>query len=118
MPASLLVKGLTIGGSILAAVAASIVAVFNFSDTIARLERMHSAYKMLNHSAETLAKDVIGAERLTSEQQAVFSMLQLQLASLGPQDEVDPDEATMKKVQDRAERQLPDHYFFPQGVEN
>jgi nitric oxide reductase activation protein len=106
-------RWLSITGSLVAAVSASVVAVLNFSETIARLERMHAAYKMLYHSAETLAKHTIGADALSPEQEAVASMLEMQLAALGPQDEIAPDKKAMKEAQEYAETQLPDSYWYP-----
>ncbi|MCU1338921.1 MAG: hypothetical protein JWO19_4502 [Bryobacterales bacterium] len=109
-------KAASIGISLISAIAASIVAVYNLSESIARLERMHAAYKLLYHSAETLAKQTIGAEALSPEQDAVASMLELQLASLGPQDEIGPDKKVMAKAQRAAERELPDSYYYPENA--
>lgn len=114
VPANL--KWISIGGSILAAIAASIVAVWNFSDSLARSERMHAAYKMLYHSTEILAKQTIGMDTLTKEQDGVLSMLETQLAALGPQDEVDPNLDEMQKAREVVERQLPDSYYYPQSA--
>jgi hypothetical protein len=114
VPANL--KLVSIGVSIIAAVAASIVAVWNFSDSIAKSERMHAAYKMLYHSAETLAKLTIGMDMLTGEQESVLSMLETQLAALGPQDEVDPSMNEMKKARELVEQQLPHSYYYPQSA--
>jgi acyl-[acyl carrier protein]--UDP-N-acetylglucosamine O-acyltransferase len=109
-------KLVSIAGSVIAAVAASIVAVWNFSDSLARSERMHAAYKMLYHSTETLAKQTIGADALTKEQDALLSMLEAQLAALGPQDEVDPNLDEMRKAREVVQRQLPDSYYYPQSA--
>jgi hypothetical protein len=43
-------------------------------------------------------------------------MLELQLAALGPQDDIDPDVKAMKKAQEYAEQQLPDSYYYPQSA--
>lgn len=110
------IKGMSIAISLIAAIAASVTAVFNFTDSIARCERMHAAYKMLYHSAETLVKHTIGAETLTPDQEAVLSMLEMQLAALGPQDDIDPDQEIMRKAQQFAEQQLPDSYYYPQSA--
>jgi len=99
-----------------AAVVATVAAILNLTDSISRLERMHSAYKMLYHSAENLAKQTIGLNVLTAEQACAVSMLEAQLAALGPQDEIDPDEKAMKKAQERVEQQLPDSYYYPQSA--
>lgn len=109
-------RWLSLLGSVTAAVSASVVAAFNFSDTIGRLERMHSAYKMLYHSSETLAKQTIASQALTPEQEAVASMLELQLAALGPQDEIAPNKKALGEAQEYAERQLPDSYYYPHSV--
>lgn len=109
-------RALSILGSVVAAVSASVAVVFNFTDSISRLERMHAAYKMLYHSAETLAKQTIGAQALTPEQDAVASMLEMQLAALGPQDEIDPDKKAMDEAQEYAERQLPESYYYPESA--
>ena len=109
-------RWISIGFSLCAAIATAVVAVFNFSDAIARLERMHSAYKMLYHSTETLAKQTIGSDGLSPEQDAVASVLEDQLAALGPHDEIDPDAEAMKAAQEKAERQLPDSYYYPQSA--
>jgi len=109
-------RSISIVVSAIAAVSSAIVVVFNVTETIARLERMHAAYKLLYHSAETIAKQVIGSDRLTPEQDAVASMLELQLAALGPQDEIDPDEKAMKAAQERAQRQLPESYYYPKNA--
>ena len=110
-------KWLSIGVSLIAAASAAIVAVWNFSDALARLERLHSSYKLLYHSAETLAKQTIGSDALTPEQEAAASILELQLAALGPQDEIDPDQETMRKARVSALRALPDSYYDPEHVE-
>jgi hypothetical protein len=110
------IRGLSILGSLIAAISASIVIVFNFTDSIARLERMHAAYKMLYHSAETLAKRTIGMQRLTPEQEAVLEALEMQLAALGPLDEINPDKDAMKVAQACAEQQLPDSYYYPKSA--
>jgi hypothetical protein len=77
---------------------------------------MHAAYKMLYHSAETLAKLTIGADMLSKEQESVLSMLETQLAALGPQDEVDPSMDEMKKARELVEQQLPNSYYYPQSA--
>jgi len=114
VPADL--KWISITGSVIAAVAASIVAVWNFSDSLAKSERMHAAYKMLYHSTDTLAKQTIGANMLSAEQEAVLSVLENQLAALGPQDEVDPNLNAMRKAREIVEQQRPDSYYYPQSA--
>ena len=84
----------------------------NITGKLGQWERMHSAYKMLYHSAETLAKRTIGNNALTPEQEAVTQMLELQLAALGPQDDIAPKESTLKAAQDKVEKALPDSYYY------
>jgi hypothetical protein len=110
-------RRLSIAVAIIAAVSAAVVVVFNLSEAIGRLERMHAAYKMLYHSAEMLAKQLIGGSIITPEQEAVATMLEMQLASLGPQDELGPDKKLMEKAQAEAEQQLPVSYYYPENAE-
>jgi len=106
-----------IAGSVTAALASIVIAVFGITDSLARLERLHSAYKMLYHSAEYLARQTIGSDSLSVEQEAVACMLEMQLAALGPQDEIAPDVKIMRAAQEDAERQLPASYYYPHNVE-
>lgn len=107
---------LSVAISAIAAGTSAAVVIFNITETIARLERMHAAYKLLYHSAETLAKQVIGSDHLTPEQDATASILEFQLAALGPQDEIDPSEKRMKAAQERAQKQLPEAYYYPKNA--
>jgi hypothetical protein len=109
-------RWLSIGVSVLAAVAAAILPTWNLSESIGRAERMHSAYKMLYHSTETLAKQTIGGTTLSPDQEAVACMLEMQLAALGPQDEIDPDPIALERARLYVEQQLPDSYFYPQNA--
>jgi hypothetical protein len=109
-------RWISITASVIAALASTVAAVFNFGDTLAKLERMHSAYKLLYHSTENLAKQTIGVESLSNEQEAVMAMLEMQLATLGPLDEINPNEKAMKAATERVERQLPASYFYPQNA--
>ena len=114
------VNGLAQEYAVWAGGAASILAIYhssaNITAKIGQWERMHSAYKMLYHSAETLAKRTIGNQALTTEQVAVAEMLELQLAALGPQDDIAPNESVMSSAQKKVEAQLPDSYYYPDDV--
>ena len=54
--------------------------------------------------------------RFGNPQEAVLSMLEIQFAALGPQDEIDPDIKAFRKARELVERQLPDSYYDPQSV--
>ena len=107
---------IVLGASVVAAIAAATLPVFNLSGKLEHRERMHAGYKMLYHSAENLAKQTIGQDALTTEQHAVLCALEQQLAALGPQDEIHPNKGAIKKARQRVEQELPNSCYYPQNA--